>query len=135
MSIETTIKGELPDFRKLLGDFTESSAKKIRERLIEKLNEQKSGAFYGSHQASAPGESPASDSKALENSIEAPAIAANTLEAIVASHAGHASMLEEGTKDEDGKILIEPRPLWDATADEMLPVLENDLIKAIENYV
>lgn len=129
MDFEFVIEENLPDYTPLLTEFARDGAEKIRERIRKKLNEPKSGRRYGAHTASAPGESPASDSEAYEKSLE---ISDATLEAELLSNLEYPLMLETGTENSEGETLIEPRPMWQETIDEMIPILEFDLIRRIE---
>lgn len=62
----------------------------------ESFTGQKSGRFYGAHQASAPGEAPAVDTGDLRNSIGVSQ--RQKCEAFVTASAEHAPYLEFGTR-------------------------------------
>lgn len=123
---ELRITIHIPDYEELLAEFIHHASRRIRQRMIEKLNEPKSGKKYGSHTASAPGEAPASRTKALEKSLQ---ISDKTLESRLFSNVGYAFLLETGTKK------MSPRPMWETTVDELLPELEIDLEKIAKKYV
>ena len=128
LSIKTILTGTLPDYSARLSRFIISAAWKIRARMREKLHEKKSGRIYErkrggnftrGHQASAEGEAPASDSGALDRSLTI--VRRATLEAAIESALGYPGILEDEMK----------RPMWQASLDESLPMLENDLIQAM----
>jgi hypothetical protein len=130
--IRITVQGDVPDYSAELSRFVTRASQMIRQRMREKLNEPKSGRLYPkrggagftrAHRASAPGEAPASDTKALENSLQI--AKKGSLESELFSNLGYAGILEAGTKH------TAPRPLWLATVDEMIPTLENELAKTL----
>lgn len=85
----------------------------------------KSGIFYGSHQASAPGEAPSDHRHGLINSIERDR---QFLKGIAFSRNPVAAYMEEGTKDSEGDQIIAPRPMWLATLEAEKPYL-GDLLQ------
>src|SRR5690349_4900968 len=85
------------------------------------LHEAKSGRVYGTHQASAPGESPAADSGALEQSIEIEQT--SETEQAVYSDSPYAPALEYGRTDGH----IAPRPMWTPAAESAQERLEQEL--------
>ena len=106
---------------KAISRFVRKSALYVEGELKSSIAEPKSGNEYKRkggkvHVASAPGESPASDSSNYIGSIQT--IIENSLEAKVGTPVEYALYLEEGTSD------IEPRPLWEKTQKEVLPTLE-----------
>src|SRR5437868_4634767 len=103
-----------------IGRFVVKGAAYIEGQLKSSMAEPKSGKAYGKHVASAPGESPAVDSSNLTNSI-ATLIAANRLEAKIGTPVDYSLFLEEGTSK------MAARPLWEKTANDSLPTLENIL--------
>lgn len=131
VSIKVTLDGgNVPDYEAILSRFVAGAAQKIRSRMREKLHEPKHGRLYArkrgagfsrSHVASAHGEAPASDTGAFERSLTV--IRKSTLEADITTNLGYPAILEDPQKLN--------RPLWLATVDEMLPVLENDLMQAM----
>lgn len=130
--IKITIEGKIKDFLADLSRFISWAVQHLRRRMREKLNGKKSGKLYpkrrgqgfvGFHQASAPGEPPASDTKAFENSLEIQK--KGSLEWFLFSNLGYPGLLEEGTK------FIKPRPLWLTTVDEEIPTLENELARVL----
>lgn len=131
-AINAQLIGSPPDYEAILSRFVATAAQKIRQRMREKLHDQKHGTLYAknrgegftrAHQASAPGEAPASDTGAFERSLNI--VRKGTLEADLETNLGYPGLLEFGT----GKM--QPRPLWLAAIDELLPVLENDLRRAM----
>lgn len=123
--IRITIKDRTPELLQkveaAIHRFVRKGAAYVEGQLKASMAEAKSGRMYGTHRASAPGESPAIDSGNLAGSITM--IFPSTLEAKVGTPVEYALYLEEGT----GRM--QPRPLWQKTADEALPTLEN-LLKA-----
>lgn len=108
-----------------IGNFVKKGAAYIEGQLKSSMAEPKTGRSYprgkgAVHVASAPGESPAVDSGNLTGSITQ--IFPSTLEARIGTPVEYALYLEEGTARG-----LEPRPLWQATADESLPTLEKML--------
>ena len=105
-----------------IGRFVRKSALYVEGEIKSSMAEPKSGNSYkrgkdGTHVASAPGESPAVDSSNYIGSIQT--LIENSLEAKVGTLLEYPVYLEEGTSS------IEPRPLWEKTATEVLPTLEN----------
>jgi hypothetical protein len=91
---------------------TKKVAEKMRANMLGELNKPKSGRIYHGHQASAPGESPSTDTTALEDSLEV-LPDENGKGHAVQSDSAHAVHLEFGTKK------MARRPLWDKVAEEM----------------
>jgi hypothetical protein len=124
MAITIEIKDKTPElFQKLeagIRRFVVKGSAYIQGELKSSMAEPKSGKRYGAHQASAPGESPAVDSSNLTGSIDI-LLAASMLEAKIGTPVGYALWLEDGT------TRMDPRPLWERTATESLPTLENML--------
>lgn len=109
--------------------FVRKSALYIEGELKSSIAEPKSGRSYKrgkdkTHVASAPGESPASDSSNYIGSIQT--IIESSLEAKVGTNVEYAVYLEEGT------ATIEQRPLWEQTAKEVLPTLETLLANELK---
>lgn len=125
IGIEISIKGDqLPNYEGILDRFVLQSAHKIRSRMREKLAESKHGRLYRrrggegfsrAHRASRRGEAPASDSGALSRSLNV--IHPATMTAAIETNLDYPGILESKMN----------RPLWAASVDELLPVLENDL--------
>lgn len=100
----------------------------IEQELKSSMAEPKSGREYKRgggrvHVASAPDESPAYDYGDYDNSIQL--LLKNSLEAKVGTPLDYPLYLEDGTAQ------IEPRPLWERTATEVLPTLETMLTDEI----
>jgi len=124
MAISIEIRDKTPELLQKLEAgirrFVVKGSAYIQGELRSSMAEPKSGKRYGRHQASAPGESPAVDSSNLTGSIEIQ-LAASMLESKIGTPVGYAPMLESGTSR------MAPRPLWEKTATESLPTLENML--------
>jgi len=76
----------------------------VREEMTSLiLTGPKTGRVYGAHQASAPGEAPASDTGQLVNSITT-SVDPNTVDGTVGVGAAHGKALEYGTRN------MAPRP-------------------------
>ena len=127
--LHISLTGNAPDYEAAMSRFIAQAAQKVRRRMREKMTEQKSGRLYArkrgegfsrSHRASAKGEAPASDSGRMSRSLEV--IKKSSLEAMITTDLGYPVILETEKN----------RPLWQATLDEMLPVLENDLVRAFQ---
>lgn len=118
-----TVKDDTPELLQkieaAIGRFVKKGAAYIEGQLKSSMAEPKTGRRYGTHVASAPGESPAVDSGNLTGSITQ--IFPSTLEARVGTPVEYASYLEDGTSR------MAPRPLWAPTAKESLPTLEKML--------
>lgn len=123
--IRVYIEDDTPELfakvEKAVSRFIRKGTVYIEGELKSSIAEPKSGNSYprgasGEHIASAPGESPASDSGNFIGSIGPPMFA--TLEAKIGTPLEYPVYLEEGT------VHIEPRPLWEKTVQEVLPTLE-----------
>lgn len=129
MSVDITVQDKTPELMQKLdraiGNFIVDATGHIESQLILQKNEPKTGHVYprgkdGSHQASAPGESPASDDANLYPSIFS-LIDEASLESKIGTPVEYAIYLEEGTDRMDA------RPLWEKTAEDSLPTLERML--------
>lgn len=112
---------------KQLEQFVQDGAAFLEGGLKTNIASAKSGRAYKRgkdkvHIASAPGESPASDSGNLISSI-GPPIYPSTLEAVIGTNVEYAPILEA----KDGL----DRPLWQKTVDESMPTLEKMLEQAV----
>lgn len=94
------------------------TAHNLQSRMRLSMAEAKHGHKYGSHTASAPGESPAVDTGFLTNSIQ---VEVSGLQAIVGTNAEYAEHLEFGT------AFIAPRPFFDPAFEDERPVFEKGL--------
>ncbi len=100
-----------------LGQLVREEAELVRETIIAHMeNDPKTGRIYerpggGTHQASAPGEAPAVDTRNLADSIEVHAERFG--DAVVATDVEYAPVLEFGGVD------LAPRPVWAQSADEV----------------
>ncbi len=94
-----------------------TAVKKTIARIHEEVNAEftaaKTGAVYGDHQASAPGEPPAIDTGYLQNSIEEAMIDQTT--GVVAVGADYGLYLEMGT------VNMAPRPFMVPAAKKVQP--------------
>lgn len=129
MSIQVAIDDKTPElmqkFESAIKRFVREAAGHIEGQLILQKNTPKTGRIYkrrkkAPHQASAPGESPASDSPNLYPSIIS-VIEANSFEALIGTPVEYAVYLEQGTDT------MEPRPLWAKTVLDSLPTLNRML--------
>jgi len=145
--IEVKVVDRTPELMQKLdaaiGRFVVKGSEHINREVRASMAEAKTGTMYGTHQASAPGESPAVDSGNYIGSIVI--IYPSTFEALIGTPVEYALYLEEGTrppatrasrrkKDQQGPVLnmmgphmggMAPRPLWEKTMTESLPTLEN----------
>jgi hypothetical protein len=129
MSITIRVQDKTPELMQkmqaAIERFVADGADYIEGQLKAELDKAKSGKAYKrksrEHIASAPGESPATDSDNLKDSITI--ILENSLEAKIGTPVEYALLLEDGTPG--GQMA--PRPLWAATANSSLPTLENML--------
>ena len=121
--IETRIENHIPElFQKLeaaVSRFVQTSAADLGEAARVAMGGPRSGRLYGSHQASAPGEPPASRSGKYLSGIEV--LEGSSLEAKVGASVPYAPILEYGLN----------RPLWSKVLTEMLPTLEAKLADEI----
>lgn len=130
--IRVTVDDDTPELfgklEKAISRFVRKGITHIEGEIKSSIAEPKSGLEYKRgdkvHVASAPGESPASDSSNYLNSI-GPAIFESTLEAKVGTPLEYPIYLEEETED------IAERPLWEKTQQEVLPTLETLLANEI----
>lgn len=86
------------------------------------MAEPKTGAIYGRHQASAPGEAPAIDTSALVNSIS---VAAEELHATIGTNIEYSEVLEFGG------VHIAPRPYFGPAFKAAEPEFEKGLKELI----
>lgn len=126
-------KDRTPEIEKQLDDaleqFVKDGAVYIEGELKRRIAVPKTGRAYKRgktrvHIASAPGESPASDSGNLIGSI-GPPIYPSTLEAVIGTAVEYAGYLESGTRR------MAARPLWQRTVDDAIPTLEKMLERAV----
>jgi len=121
--INTQSENKTPElFQKLeaaVSRFITATAGEIAGSARASMKTPKSGRLYGTHRASAPGESPASMSGRYIDSIRI--IQASSLEAKVGASVPYAPVLEYGLG----------RPLWGRTLVEILPVIETRLAAEI----
>lgn len=94
-------------------DVVMESAHDVESVIKRSMAEPKSGALYGSHRASAPGESPAMDTGTLAASIQVEPTGATS--AAVATNMDYAVHLEYGT------VNMAARPAWVPAAEEVRP--------------
>lgn len=121
--LDVKIDNKIPElFQKLeaaVSRFVQTSAAGIGEAAKTAMGGPRSGRLYGSHQASAPGEPPASRSGKYLSSIEV--LEGSSLEAKVGASVSYAPILEYGLN----------RPLWSKVLTEVLPTLEAKLADEI----
>lgn len=106
-----------------------AGALKVKGEMIRRINSPpKTGTVYTRrgivHQASAPGEAPATDTGALVNSIDIfpnPSL----LQVVVNVSAAYAAALEYGT------VKMAPRPYARVSLFAMLPLVEQDVARSI----
>jgi hypothetical protein len=84
---------------------TEKAADKMKSEMIGEMNKPKSGRVYGAHQASAPGETPATDSGETEGSIEVVPEGDSGFAVVVG---GAISYLETGSRRAAARPLLLP---------------------------
>lgn len=112
--------------------FVRDGSQHIERKLVQNVNEGgRSGKTYrrgkgATHQASAPGEFPKTDSGDLSDSIQRD-IESNGLEARIGSAMEYAEYLETGTSR------MAARPLWERTLHDEMPTLERLLTSAVES--
>jgi hypothetical protein len=111
-----------------LTEFTRQGAKAVLEQIKKQSEEPKSGEVYGDHQASAPGEPWATET---EETIKSFTFGEVILGTTLYSTLWRAQGLEEGIKDADGEIKIEPRPSVEPAFQTVLPTLERKLQEAV----
>lgn len=112
-----------------------STAINLRADVVKRIQRgPASGAVYiktnpsRTHTASAPGQSPASDTGRLANSIEFDQVGPMT--ATVGSKLVYAAALEFGT-DDSGAPQIEPRPAWVPAVEKITPKFMSQLRAAL----
>lgn len=105
-----------------------SIANRIRTTAIDLIHKgPKTGIMYGDHQASAPGEAPATDTGDLARSVKIRRDSDGKTWYVVAG-AAYASYLEFGTE------LMEPRPFMTPAFVEALPNLKDEIWKAWKDH-
>lgn len=123
--IRITVDNEVPELmdkvQAAVSRFVRKGILHIEGEVKSSIAEPKSGRSYKrgkdkTHVASAPGESPASDSSNYIGSIQP--LFESSLEAKVGTPLEYPVYLEDGTDT------IEKRPLWEKTVEEGLPTLE-----------
>ena len=107
----------------------------MKFRLIGQLYAPKGGRIYGTHQASAPGESPASFHKALEGSIMVEPQDAGTIAGSTPPQVSVGTNLDYAQTLEFGGGRIAPRPNFAPRGDEMAPEVTNALTAAIKTAI
>lgn len=124
----TVLNNNIPDLveqmRQNAGMATRRAALKAVERAQEAMRAPKSGHFYGTHQASAPGQAPAVQSGGLIGSIEAQKVDAYIWN--VGSIDDKAPILEFGS------VNMEARPFLGPAADEVWEEFEGDMKRILE---
>lgn len=115
--------------KKAVNEWVHEGVDHIETKMKESMKAPKSGKRYGSHQASAPGESPADHRHGLINSFERDR---QFLNDVLFSRNPVAIYMEEGTKDGDGNQIIAARPLWLATIDNEKPFLGDLLSEKVK---
>ena len=107
----------------------------LEKRMKALMKSPKSGRFYGTHQASAPGEAPADHRHGLINSFDRDK---KFLNDVLFSRNPVAIYMEEGTKDSEENQIIAPRPMWLATVNSesqyLKELLRNKLKKAQNDH-
>lgn len=128
-SISISVKDKTPE---LLGKleaairrYVAKAAAYIEGEVKASMGGPKSGQRYGTHIASAPGESPAIDSSNLIGSIQI-VIENNGLMARMGTPVEYAPMLEDGTSR------MAARPVWEVERIESLPTLEKMLKEEVD---
>lgn len=117
------IAGRLPG---AVMDAVMESAHDVESVIKASMAEPKSGALYGSHRASAPGESPAMDTGTLAGSIQTEPTGATS--AAVSTNQDYAVHLEYGT------VNMAARPAWVPAAEEVRPRFLQRL-RALEGHL
>lgn len=85
----------------------------------------KTGRIYGAHQASAPGEAPATDTGTLAGSIRTERAGGNEIRTDVVVGAEYGAALEFGTSE------IEPRPFIGPAVEAVRPSFEHGVAAAM----
>ncbi len=122
-SLKSNINQVLASQRRKLEKVVSDTTHNIQGRIRDDMAEEKHGRKYGSHVASAPGESPAIDTGFLANSIQ---VEAEGLTAIVGTNAEYAEVLEFGG------VHMEPRPFMEPAFEAEAPVFEKALLDALK---
>jgi HK97 gp10 family phage protein len=102
-----------------------------REAVTSIQKGPKTGEKYGNHQASAPGEAPATDTGQLVSGIMITK-EDNGFTVKVASRAPYTFYLEFGTKNESGGWAIKPRPFMGPAWKHNLPTIKRELMAAMK---
>ena len=118
--------GEAQRLEQIVDDELNMAAQRIvRDAQVAIMSPPKSGRVYGSHQASAPGEAPATDTGNLANSGTVRRVGWLHFECVFSAE--YAQALEFGTPS--GKIL--PRPFLRPAVYKQAPILQEALDDAL----
>lgn len=134
MPISSSVpSGSFNNFAKIAAELEAGASRAVRlaafhinERLQAKFREPKSGRWYGSHRASAPGQAPAIDFGTLASSYRV--IEVDKFKAVVASSSEEAPLQEYGTRN------MEPRPHLYPAAEEERPDFEKAIATLLRRY-
>ncbi len=100
---------------------------------------ERHGRFYGSHQASAPGEPPANWTGKLANSFGYTVQGYNEMtfynDARSDKDAPYPLFLQGGTKNQDGSIRMEPRPFMDVSIEKTTGIAENYILQRTDEEI
>lgn len=105
----------------------------MKFRLIGEMYKPKSGRIYGSHQASAPGEAPASETTELERSI---AVDPKDIQSIAAiNQVSVGTDVEYAMTLEFGGGRVAPRPNFEPVGEEMTPEVTQALTTSTRSAI
>ena len=121
--LESNIGAVTAGMRRNLRKAVENTLFYGQAQMRTSMAEAKHGRTYGNHTASAPGESPAVDTSFLTNSIQV--VMESDSEGVIGTNAEYAPHLEYGT------VRMSPRPFFAPAFDEMKPIFEAELKKAV----
>lgn len=108
----------------------DEESKKLLADIRGQMRAPKSGRWYGSHRASAPGEAPAEDSKKLINSLRARK-SQEGLKVRISAEVGYAKLLEHGTPN--GKI--KKRPFMAPAKKKFEPIIKRRLESVVAKQI
>lgn len=125
--VDKVKKMEAAKIAKLKAILKEGAIDIHHEMIVLIMQGEKTGRIYGNHQASAPGEAPATDSGELVKGLMPPIFQDNGLTVYLKATAEHSLWMEFGTHNENGSVRIAPRPFMGPANNKFFPIIKKKL--------
>ena len=132
--LQAALRNMGPELQEVVGQIVEGTGLELRGDIIKRYQSgPASGRVYQkynprrTHQASAPGQAPMSDTGRLANATVYKVVDDMTVE--VSNDVFYAAWLEYGTTQ------IAPRPAWRPAVEEIMPMFRSRLETAIARFV